>query len=112
MAPSEGLGQLATPLYVRDRLVRPARAFGDLGPAQPGPPPLHLTPVHVCILSFNINPQLKHMHAVWHQQLHFQMAGFVNLQDVNLSPFKLLGRVKRGLSYSIPGRIFPFVQNE
>lgn len=63
-------------------------------------------------LSFNINPQLKHMHAVRHQQLHFQMAGFVNLQDVNLSPFKLLGRVKRGLGYSIPGRIFPFVRNE
>lgn len=66
----------------------------------------------MCTLSFNINPYLKHMHAAWHQQLHFQMAGFVNVQDVNLSPFKLLGRVKRGLGYSIPSRIFSFVWNE
>lgn len=47
------------------------------------------------------------MHVVWHWQLHFQMTEFVNLRDVNLSPFKLLRRVKRGLAYSIPGRIFP-----
>lgn len=58
-------------------------------------------------LSFNINSQPKHMHVVWHWQLHFQMTEFVNLRDVNLSPFKLLRRVKRGLAYSIPGRIFP-----
>lgn len=94
-------------MYVTEWSVLPVLVFRDVGLATSLP-----TAVHVCILSFNINSQLKDMHVVWRQQLHFQMAGFVNLQDVNLSPFKLLGRVKRGLSYSIPGRIFSFVQNE
>lgn len=42
----------------------------------------------------------------------FQWLEFINLQDVNLSSIKVLGRVKRGLGYSIPGRILSFVHNE